>query len=85
MPGIAILPSKSIFSAFFEASEAFVFFPIDLIVPLSSIIMFPISSIFWEGSIILTFDKIFSIFIYNTILSMPFLQLLRVQLVLSQD
>ena len=29
----------------------------------SSIIMFPISSIFWEGSIILTFVKIFSIFI----------------------
>ena len=85
IPGIAIFPCKSIFSAVFEASESFVFFPIDLILPFSSIIMFPISSIFWEGSIILTFVKIFSIFIYNIILSKPFLQPLLVQLVLSQD
>ena len=85
IPGIAILPCKSIFLAVFEASESVVFFPIDLILPFSSITIFPISSIFWEGSIILTFVKIFSIFIYNIILSKPFLQPLLVQLVLSQD
>ena len=45
-PGIATFPFKSIFSENLEASEIFVFFPIDFIFPFSLIIILPISSIF---------------------------------------